>query len=112
VRIAYVSRIPDSKKALMEAREAEKSGGGQGDKAAGTLVMAKLAPGAGRPHATLQMQDPVLDAMARKRALIAQIATSQKAEMDAQAASAGSAGADAAAKAPAARTVDAAPSAS
>jgi hypothetical protein len=110
VRIAYVSRIPDSKRALMEAREAEKAG--PGDKAAGALVMARLAPAGGRPRATIQMQDPELDAMARKRALIAQIATRQKAEMDAEAASAGSAGADAAAKAPAATAVDAAPSAS
>jgi hypothetical protein len=99
VRIAYVSRIPDSKKALMEAREAARLG------QAGTMVIARLGP-SGRPRATLQADGPDVDILARKKALVAQIAAGQKADMVAEAASAGSAGADAAAKAPAPNTID------
>ena len=86
VRIAYVSRIPDSKKALMEAREAEKSGKGKtgvalkgGD---GVVMMeARLDAASGRPRATIQVgaHDPV--AMAGRRAMIAQIAAGQKADL-------------------------------
>jgi hypothetical protein len=100
VRIAYVSRIPDSKKALMEAREAEKKGGkakGKGGDESLDEVMAVLEARTdtitGRPRATVQTAPA---AMAGRRALVAQIAAGQKAEMTATAS-----GADAAATAPA-----------
>jgi hypothetical protein len=99
VRIAYVSRIPDSKKALMEAREAEKKGGkakGKGGDESLDEVMAVLEARTdtitGRPRATVQTAPA---AMAGRRALVAQIAAGQKAEM-----SASTSGADAAATAP------------
>jgi hypothetical protein len=92
VRIAYVSRIPDSKKALMEAREAEKSGKGKAGeplKGDGVVMMgARLDAASGRPRATIQVSayDPV--AMAGRKAMIAQIAANQKADLATEAAAA------------------------
>jgi len=105
VRIAYVSRIPDSKKALMEARTAEKAGKSvKGDKAgqdeALAVLQARTDTISGRPHVTLQMAAPDPAATAGRRALIAQIAASQKAEVAVTAS-----GPDAAATAPVARPV-------
>jgi hypothetical protein len=94
VRIAYVSRIPDSKKALMEARAARKSGKSDGKAGAAlndearVLVEARLDVASGRPRATIQpgAYDPV--ALADRRAMIAQIAANQKAELASEAAAA------------------------
>jgi hypothetical protein len=109
VRIAFVSRIPNSKKALMEAREAEKAG-----KTLDGVKLVKIDAFKGRPHATLQLADADMGGQAQRKALIAQIAASQKVEMAAEAhaaPTAASAGADAAARTPAAIPVDAAPAA-
>jgi hypothetical protein len=90
VRIAYVSRIPESKKALMEAREAEKAGKGKTGDVKGLIdvegvLEARLDGATGRPRATIQVSahDPAV--LATRRAMIAQVAASQKAEMAAEA---------------------------
>jgi hypothetical protein len=108
VRIAYVSRIPDSKKALMQAREAEKAGKQD------HVELARLDTLKGRPHATLRPDDPDAGVQAQRKVLIARLAADQKAAMAAEAhaaPAAASAGADAAALTPTAIPVDAAPAA-
>ena len=72
VRMAYVSYIPVSKRALMEARADAKAG-----KAAGMQV----ATVDGRPRARLEVQPPGVLPQADRKALIARIAANQKAEM-------------------------------
>jgi murein DD-endopeptidase MepM/ murein hydrolase activator NlpD len=88
MRIAYVSRIPDSKKALMEARAAEKAGKGKRDVKGLAddegVLEARLDGATGRPRATIQVSAHDPAAMATRRAMIAQVAASQKAEMAAE----------------------------
>jgi hypothetical protein len=80
VRIAYVSHIPASKQALMDAKA---------DAKVGMIIAASAtAPGVtlvnGRPRARMEMQVPTVASREDRKALVAQIAATQHAQMAAE----------------------------
>lgn len=76
VRIAYVSHIPKSKRELMEARAEAKKAGLAGD---GAADVARIG---GRPRGRIDGHtSPMVAQLDERKALIAQIAATQKAEM-------------------------------
>jgi hypothetical protein len=77
VRIAYVSRIPPSKLALMQPKDGSK---------AGAADKTDVASASGRPRARMQMQIPSVAALDDRRTLIAQIAAAQHVRENLQAA--------------------------
>ena len=81
VRVAYVSHIPQSKRELMEARELAKAQVAEA-RSATTAGVEVAALATGRPHARLDLLVPV--DLQKRRALVAQVAAAQHAQIAAE----------------------------